>query len=39
MDAAKVVVHEVQRNHVPVVLKLLAESIRQPRESAHSHSH
>jgi hypothetical protein len=34
-----VVVHKVQGDHVAVVLKLLAESIGQPRETAHPHSH
>src|ERR1035437_6138818 len=30
---------KVQRNHVTVVLKLLAESVRQPREAPHGHAH
>jgi len=39
MDSAEVVVHEIKGDHVPVVLKFLAEGICQARESAHSHSH
>ena len=39
VDSAKVVVHEIQRNHVPVVLQLLAESVCEPGESAHPHPH
>jgi len=34
-----VVVHKVQGNHVPVVLQLLAESVREPSKTAHPHSH
>ena len=39
MHAAIVVVHEVQRNLVRVIFKLLAESICEPRESPHPHPH
>jgi hypothetical protein len=39
VNAAEVVVHEVQRNCVPVVLQLLAESACQPRKTAHPHPH
>lgn len=39
MNPAEVVVHEVQGDGVRVVLRLLAESVRQPREAAHRHTH
>ena len=39
MHPAIVVVHLVDRNHMFVVLKLLAESIRQASEPARAHSH
>ena len=39
MDAAKIVVCEVQAESGPKVLPLLAESVRQSRESANLHSH
>ena len=38
VNPAKVVVHEVERNR-PVILKFLAESVRQPREPPHAHPH
>jgi hypothetical protein len=37
--ATEVIVKEVERNLVRVVLKLLAESVCQSRETSHSHSH
>src|SRR5271165_6878966 len=39
VNPAEVVVHVVQRNGVAVVLQLLTESIRQPREAPHGHAH
>ena len=39
MDAAKVVIGEVQRDGCFQVLKFLRESVRQARESAHPHPH
>jgi len=39
VNSRKIVVHVVQRNRVNVVFKLLAETIGQPRESTHAHSH
>ena len=35
MDAAEVIKHEVECERVTMVLELLAEGIRQPRETAH----
>ena len=39
VNAAKVVIGEVQADRGPVVLKLLTEAVGQPRESANLHSH
>ena len=39
MHAAEVVIHEVQGDRCCVVLDLLRERIRQPREPAHVHAH
>ena len=39
VDAAEVVVKEVNRNLMRMIFNLLAESVGQPRESSHSHSH
>ena len=39
MDADEIVIHEVERQRVAVVLKLLRKGIRQPREPAHGHAH
>ena len=39
MNAAEVVVSEVQSECGPVVLKLLREAIGQPGESSDVHSH
>jgi predicted methyltransferase len=39
VNPAEVVMHEIQRNHVAVVLQLLAESIRQASEAPHGHAH
>src|SRR2546428_6652205 len=39
MNLAEVVVHVVKGNRRRVVLQLLTERIRQPRESAHVHTH
>jgi hypothetical protein len=39
VDAAEVEVHEVQRNHVPVVLHFFTETIGEPCKTAHPHSH
>jgi hypothetical protein len=39
VDAAKIVVREMQAERGPVVLPLLREAIRQSRESPHLHSH
>ena len=39
MNSHEVVIHEVQRDGMPVVVDLLRERIRQSREAAHTHSH
>ena len=39
MDAAEIVIREVQRDGGFQVRQLLAESVRQPRESANRHTH
>ena len=39
MNAAEVVIHEVERERVLVVLDFLGECIRQPRKAAHVHPH
>jgi hypothetical protein len=39
VDADEVVEHEVKGNRRDVVFELLAESVRQPGESAHVHPH
>ena len=39
MNPAKVVMHEIQRNHVAVVLQFLAESVCEPGEAPHRHAH
>lgn len=39
MDADEVIPDGVERDHVGVVLELLRESVGQPREAAHVHSH
>src|ERR1019366_9324913 len=39
MYTTEVVMKEIQSNLMRVVLKFLTESVRQPRESAHSHPH
>ena len=39
MWAGEVVAHEMQRDGVHVVLKLLGEPIREAGEAAHGHSH
>lgn len=39
VNPAKVVVHVVNGNGVSVVLDLLRESVCQPREPSHAHSH
>src|SRR5258708_20684598 len=39
MNATEIVIREVQRNSSFQVRELLAESVGQPRESAHLHSH
>ena len=39
MNASEIVIHEIERKRVFVVRKLLTESIRKARESAHAHSH
>jgi len=39
MNPAEVVVHVMERNRVLQILHLFAKSVRQSRESAHSHSH
>jgi hypothetical protein len=39
MHAAEIVVKEIERNLMRVILEFLAESVCQPRESAHPHSH
>jgi hypothetical protein len=33
MDAGKIVAYEVKRNHVPVVLQFLAETVSQTNEA------
>ena len=39
MDAAKIVVHGVNRNGMAVVFHFLAESVRQSSETPHRHPH
>lgn len=39
MKLAEVVVHEVQGDCIGVVLDLLGESVSEPREAAHVHTH
>lgn len=39
VDAAVIEVHEVERNHVSVILNFLAETVRESRKAAHPHSH
>lgn len=39
VNADEVVIHHVQRDRVGVVLDLLREPVRQPREPAHVHPH
>lgn len=39
MNSREVVIHIVKRNRVAQVIKLLAETVGQARESAHAHSH
>ena len=38
VDAAKIVIRMIDRNHVAVILKFLRERIGQPREAPHAHS-
>jgi len=35
----EVVMHIVQRNRVPMILQLLAKTVRQPGETPHRHAH
>ena len=39
MNTTEIVIHKVQRNSAFKILNLLTETIRQPRESAHTHAH
>lgn len=39
MHPTEVIVHEIQGHSVTVIVDLLAESVRQPRESSHGHAH
>ena len=39
VNTAKVVVHEIDGNHVLVVFSLLGEPVGQPGKAAHSHPH
>lgn len=39
VNSAVVLVHEVERDPMRVVLKLLAEAVRYARETAHLHPH
>jgi hypothetical protein len=39
MNSAKIVVREIQAKHCVKVLPLLAETVRQSREPADTHSH
>jgi hypothetical protein len=39
MNPAEVVVHVMERDRVFQILQLFGETVRQPRESAHRHSH
>ncbi len=39
MLTAKVIVHKVQAQHVQVVFQLFTESVGQPDEPAHTHTH
>ena len=37
MDAAKIVIGMVDRNHVAVILKLLGKGVREPRGASEAH--
>ncbi len=39
MDAAEIVEHGVERNHVHVIFKLLRKRIGEPGEATHVHTH
>ena len=39
VSAAEIVENEIQCKGMAVVLKLLAEGVREPREPPHAHSH
>ncbi len=39
MNAAKIVVHEVNRNSGNMIVDFLREPVREAGETAHSHSH
>lgn len=39
MDAAEIVVHEIERQRENVVVELLAESVGEPGEAPHRHTH
>src|SRR6266567_5494802 len=39
MHATEVVMKKVQRNLVPMILNFLAVAVREPRKTAHPHSH
>src|ERR1700761_685293 len=39
VDPGEIVMHEVQRNHVPVVLQFLTESVGQAGKAAIRHPH
>jgi hypothetical protein len=39
LDASEIVVHVVKGDHRLVVVELLGEGVRQPREAAHVHPH
>jgi hypothetical protein len=38
-NAAEIVENEIQCKGMAVILKLLAEGVREPREPPHAHSH
>jgi hypothetical protein len=39
MNADEVIPERIERDHVRVIFKLLAECVRQPSEPPHRHSH
>jgi len=39
VDSGKIVVHEVKRDHMPVIVQLFAESVRQAGKAPIGHPH